>query len=432
MGSIENWIWPMLLLAAGGPAAALPHTPASTTAILAAPAVAAGPADETSQAEKADREQEKLDREEQLYEQGTGALDEGQWDRAVESFDRVASAGGRRADAALYWKAYALNKSGQRPPALAALEALRKAYPQSRWLKEAQALELEVQQGAGQAPRPESQPDEDLKLMALNSLLATDAERAVPMLEKLLAGNPSPRLRERALFVLCQTGSPKAREVVVRIARGQSNLELQRKAIQFLGLFGGAESRQVLSEIYASTPDTHIKRTILRGFMVAGEKGRLLSAARSEASPELRREAIRQLGVMGAQAELWEMYRTDGAPEVKKEILHAFSVGGGRDRLMEVARSEKDPGLRREAIRGLGIMGGEKTGEFLASLYASDKDPEVRRHVLRSLFVQGNAKSLVEIAKAETDSAMKKEVVSLLSHMDSPEATNYLLEILNK
>jgi HEAT repeat protein len=135
---------------------------------------------------------------------------------------------------------------------------------------------------------------------------------------------------------------------------------------------------------------------------------------------------------MGAQAELWELYRAEGAAEAKKEILRAFSVGGGSDKLMEVARSEKDPGLKREAIRGLGIMGREKTGEFLASLYASDKDPEVRRHVLRSIFVQGNAKSLVEIARAETDPAMKKEVVSLLSHMDSPEATKYLLEILNQ
>jgi HEAT repeat protein len=432
MGSIKNWIWPMLLLAAAGPAAAFPETPPSAAPILASQDGPAVLGEENSRVEKVDREQEKLDREEELYESGTGALDEGQWDRAIESFDRVASAGGRRADAALYWKAYALNKSGQRPPALAALEALRKAYPQSRWLKEAQALELEVRQGAGQAPPPENQPDEDLKLMALNSLLATDAERAVPMLEKLLAGNPSPRLRERALFVLCQTGSPKAREIVVRIARGQSNPELQRKAIQFLGLFGGPESRQVLSEIYSSTPDTGVKRAILRGFMVAGEKGRLLTAARSEASPELRREAIRQLGVMGAQAELWEMYRSDGAGDVKKEILRAFSVGGGSDKLMELGRSEKDPGLRREAIRGLGIMGGEKTGGFLVSLYGGDKDPEVRREVLRSLFLQGNAKSLIEIARAEPDPALRKEVVSLLSHMDAKLATDYLLEILNK
>src|SRR5229473_2801282 len=149
MGSIENWIWPMLLLAAVSPAAALPGAPASATAIVAAPGGPAVSADETSKVEKADREQEKLDREDQLYERGTEALDEGQWDRAIESFDRVASAGDRRADAALYWKAYALNKSGQRPPALAALETLRKSYPQSRWLKEAQALELEVRQGAG-------------------------------------------------------------------------------------------------------------------------------------------------------------------------------------------------------------------------------------------------------------------------------------------
>ena len=45
--------------------------------------------------------------------------------------------------------------------------------------------------GTGQV-NPEGQADEELKLMAINGLLGQDSERALPMLEKLLAGNNTP------------------------------------------------------------------------------------------------------------------------------------------------------------------------------------------------------------------------------------------------
>ena len=51
---------------------------------------------------------------------------------------------GAKADAALYWKAYAQNKQGQRAEALATIAALRKDYPKSRYLSDAKALEVEV------------------------------------------------------------------------------------------------------------------------------------------------------------------------------------------------------------------------------------------------------------------------------------------------
>lgn len=37
------------------------------------------------------------------------------------------------ADGALYWKAYAENKVGQRADALSTLVELQKSYPKSRW-----------------------------------------------------------------------------------------------------------------------------------------------------------------------------------------------------------------------------------------------------------------------------------------------------------
>src|SRR5215831_547619 len=58
-----------------------------------------------------DRAQAQADREEDLYSRGTEALDEEHWDRAMEAFDRVVALGGSRADAGLYWLAYAQSKA---------------------------------------------------------------------------------------------------------------------------------------------------------------------------------------------------------------------------------------------------------------------------------------------------------------------------------
>ena len=399
-----------------------------------APAWAQSMADSSLASAGADAgaEEQAASKEDGAYDRGTQALDEEQWDRAIEAFDSVVRMAGRKADAGLYWKAYALNKAGRAADALATIAQLRKSAPQSKWLNDARALEMEIRQRSGQRTSPETEGDEDLKLMALNGLLNTDSERALPLLEKFLTGSGnSSKLRERALFVLSQSDSPRAREIVVRIARGQQSPDMQETAIRYLGLFGGDASKQALAELYASSPDVQVKKAVLQSFMVSGQKARVLAAARGEKSEELRKSAIHLLGVMGAQTELWEMYQAEPSVEVKKSILHAMFVGGGSERLTEVARSEKDPELRKAAIHSLGVMG-DRTGPVLLSIYASDPDREIRRQILHALFVQGNVKALIQIARTEKDTDLRKEAVGQLSHMGSKEATDFLLELLNK
>ena len=52
------------------------------------------------------------------------------WDRAVSAFDRVIEVKGAKSDAALYWKAYAQNKQGQRPEALATINIAGQGLPE--------------------------------------------------------------------------------------------------------------------------------------------------------------------------------------------------------------------------------------------------------------------------------------------------------------
>jgi HEAT repeat protein len=377
-----------------------------------------------------DNAQRDRDRESSYYDSGQCDLDSGRWDRAVQRFDQVIALKGAKVDAAMYWKAYAQNKLGQRPEALATLGSLTKDYPKSRYLSDAKALEVEVRSRSGSVD-PAQESDEDLKLIAIQALQNSDAEQAVPMLQKVLQGTGSPRLKARALFVLAQSNSQKARDVLVSVAKGGSNPDLQMNAIKYLGVHGGKENRAALAEIYGSTSDVDIKKRILSSFMVAGDKERVLSAAQSEQNPELRAEAVRQLGVMGANEELWTLYQKDSSVDVKKQIIRAMFTGGNASRLIELAKAEQNPELRLLAVRNLGIMSSKQTADALVEIYGTSKDAEIRKAVVNSLFIQNNAEGLVALARKESDPSMKKEIVSKLSLMHSKAATDYLMEILN-
>jgi hypothetical protein len=382
--------------------------------------------------EKRDREQERLERLDELYSDGREALDEDRYDQAAGKFSQLAEMNGPQTDAALYWKAYAENKLGKRDSALTTIADMKKRFPQSRWFKDAGALEIEVKQSTGQPAHPESQPDEELKMLAIQGLMNSDPQRAMPLLEKVLNGPGTPKEKSKALFVLAQNGSAQSREILGRIARGQSNPDLQRKAVEYLGLFGGQQSRQTLADIYASTNDPSIKRAILRSYMIGGDKEHLFAAAKSEKDASLRTDAIRQLGLVHAPEELRQLYAAETSPEVKKGILQAFFLSGDAKFLSEAAQGEKDPEIRRTAIHNLGLIGSEDARQALPTIYAKETDRENKETVLNALFIQGNAHALVTIARGEKDPELKKLAVSKLSLMNSKEGNDYLMEILQK
>ncbi|MGA2773144.1 MAG: HEAT repeat domain-containing protein [Bryobacteraceae bacterium] len=314
----------------------------------------------------------RTDSDDRLYQDGQRALDSRHWDQALEDFNQVAARAGSRADGAIYWKAYTLNKLGRRDEAMAAIAELRKSYASSRWLDDAKALEVEVKQAAGQKVSPESESDEDLKLMAINGLMQSDSERAIPLLENLLKGAQSPKLKERALFVLAQSSVPKAQQLLEQVARGGGNPDLQVKAITYVGVAGrkqGAGNGQLLSEIYASTNDANVKRAILSAYMA------------------------------------------------NRDTEH----------LLQVAKTEKTSELRIGAIRFVGSSGG---GDALVAIYASDQDKQVKQTIVETLFAHSNAKALVDLARNEKDAEMKKTIVRYLSTMKGKEATDYLMELL--
>jgi HEAT repeat protein len=395
--------------------------------IICAPAVRA---DILTNSDEKERQQAKVEKEEDLYDEGNDAIDEHDWRRAARAFQKVADMKMSHADAALYWLAFSEGKMGMRSEALSTLVQLKSNYPRSKWNDDARKLELEIRQSAGQQIEPEHVTDVELKLIALNGLMNSDPERAVPILDNILRTSKEPKLKDKALFILSQSSSQQAYEILSRVAKNGNDPDVQRRAVRYLGIMGGERNRRLLADLYNSTQDIDIKKSILRSYMVSGDRQHLFSLAKSEPNPELRAEAISQLGLVGARDELAELYGTETEVHVRKKIIQAMFLGGSAEKLYDIARNEPNLELKLTAIRNLGLLGGERTGQFLVTMYGADSREEVRKAVINSLFIQGNARSLVALARQEKDPEMKKSIISKLSVMNSKEAADYLMEYL--
>ena len=367
------------------------------------------------------------------YADGTRAIDENRWSDAEAIFSKIASQHGDRADAALYWKAYAQNKENQQARALETCADLGHSYPKSRYLSECDALRIEIR-GANGHSAPQGTQDDDLKLLALNALMQQDEARAMPAVQQILNGNGSEKLKERALFVLANSNTPEAQNAIGQIARGQSNPQLQIKAIRMYAAIKGKKSVDILADVYQHSNDEGVKRAILQSYLVTGSPEKLVEAARGEQNPVLVKSAVQSLGAMGATSELATLYRDTKSEEAKSAIIGALVAAGpkGSELLGTIAKTEQDPQLRAKAIRNLGVTGGSAAGPTLVAAYQGSSDTASKKAALDGLFISGDAHDLVELARAEKDPALKQLIVSKLSVMHSKEATDYMMEILNK
>jgi len=366
--------------------------------------------------------------EDELYSSAKDGLDNGEYDNAIKQFDEVIKIHGRRADGAMYWKAYALNKAGNKAQALTAIGELRKNYPKSNWLRDAGALEQEIRG----VSNPENISDEELKLLAIQSLMNSNPEKAVPLLEKIITGNYPPKLKDKALFVLSQSGSEKAQQILMGLAKANNQPDLQKRAIRYMGMNGNPRNRAVLKEIYNSSTDMGVKKSIFQAWLMCGCKDDVAALAKTEKNPELRREAIRYLGMMGGRAELLDFYKNSPDVETRKEAVGAMLMCGCSHELAEIVQTEKDPEVLDKAINTLGLVGGDESLAALTKVYNSQADLATKKKVINALFLHGAGKEMVALARKETNPELKRSLISKMSLMNSPEISDYMMEILNK
>jgi hypothetical protein len=264
------------------------------------------------------------------YTVGTRAMDEHRWPDAVSAFDKVISEKGERVDAAFYWKAYSLNKLGKTPLAIATCEQLRAQFAGSTWNKDCAAISVDVQvdakamaddkvkvkmdkihpyvkapfvvYGEGGDGGVARGSDEDLKMLALNSLLNKDPATALPLLRGILSGNQPPSVKKHALFVLAQSKSPEAESILHDAALGKLDPQLQGDAIRAMAVFQGKRANDTLAEVYRTTTDPKIKKSIISAMFITRDAPHMVEMARNEKDLELKRALVSQLALMNDKA----------------------------------------------------------------------------------------------------------------------------------
>jgi len=208
--------------------------------------------------------------------------------------------------------------------------------------------------------------DGDLRIQALNALLKSDADVAIPLLTDIAFESPDPGQVNRAVFVLAQSDLPRAIEMVVKVAKSGPE-PAQLAAVKALGRWGGPKVSLDLMQVY-DTAGEQLKFQIVRSFGERADTSALQRIVQSEKDAKIRYVAVEGLGQAGAVNQLWLMYKTAPVP-LRRAIIDGLFNARADATLMLVADVERnkggDPQLEREALERLRLLATPKAKEYL-------------------------------------------------------------------
>jgi HEAT repeat protein len=347
---------------------------------------------------------------------------EEQWARAIDEL-RAALADARESNKAeaLFWLAHSQNQDTDFAAAVESIRRLEREYASSRWVKPARSLLIELAQKlkrddvlwwtvapvrvrpAERPPKPtprrgvhprvkpaetpraaapaEGQPtavsatplavwvaeawrpDADQRILALRSLIHTDAEKVIPMLRKIALAEDNPGAARRAVFVLAESRNPEALGTVIDVAKhGPDTVRVA--AVRSLGTFGGSDVSQALLHVY-STSNVPVKRQVVMSLGERSEAPALMRIAQSEADRTLRTRAIVTLGRAGGRQQLLQLYDKADA-DSKRAIIIGLFTARAEEELIRIAEQERERPIRAELLSRLRLLGTPKARAYLA------------------------------------------------------------------
>ena len=259
--------------------------------------------------------------------------------------------------------------------------------------------------------------DEELALAALEGLMAQPGDRALPIIKKVLAGQQSTMVKQRALFVLSQIDSPEARQILVQTSRS-TDAGLRDEAIRAIGISGDPKSLDLLQDAY-KTGGPDVKEQVLQAWMIAGRKEAVYQAALNATSEDEANDAIRMLGVMGAADELRKL---GDRPKTSRGLIEAWAISGDLASLRKVADTNSDPTMRVEAVQKIGIIGSDQARAALREIYSRATDAQVREAALQGMMISDDEKGILELYRAAKTSDEKRVLLRYLSMLNGDAA----------
>jgi HEAT repeat protein len=381
----------------------------------------------------------------QVFRQGRDLIEKEDWAAAAARFEGYVAQypKSKEADAALYWLAYARKKQGRFRDAEDALERLVREFPRSTWADDARAMQVEIAPQVGKSVDPEGLDDE-LKMVALQSLFQSDPARAAGYVAEILKPNSkaSQELKETAISLLGQRGGTEAAAMLLDIARTQADPELRGIAIHRLGQTNDEWVIDALMKIYAAERDRDVKGQVLHAFSQMNSPrayARLLEVAQGGDDTELRQTAIHWIGQRNevqAVDDLMQILSSERDDDVRGSVLHAFAQINdprAQTRLLEVARGGAGSvELRTQAIHWLGQRKGDATVDELMNIFRADRNEEIRGAVLHALSQQQGTRAralLLEVARGGDDPEMRAQAIHALTQFDDAATLEDLVKL---
>ncbi|MCA1630701.1 MAG: HEAT repeat domain-containing protein [Acidobacteria bacterium] len=377
-----------------------------------------------------------------VFAEGRDFLDNNEWAKAAGRFQSFIKSypKDKDVDAAYYWLAYTLNKQGRKQEAMSWLDRLLQEFPKSGWRDEAKALVVELGDPRAVRQAIDDKENNEIKLIALQSLLENSPERAMQYISEMLKSpNTSPQMRESVVSILGSHGGRQAVPILLQLARTDPSVRIRQTAIRRLGEDGGEAVIDDLRSIYQADRDAGVKAQVLRALSEmdsARAKALLLEVARNTTEDAgLRQTAIRRLGERHdtAVADLTQIYDADRSREIRAQILRAFSEMDdprAAQKLVEAARSNEDPELRAFAIRRLGERNDETVVDELTRIFDAEQSGEIRAQILRAFSEMKSPRArakLMEIARGAGDPTLRAFAIRRLAESgDSVQTVDVL------
>lgn len=288
--------------------------------------------------------------------------------------------------------------------------------------------------------------DDDTRIAALNALLQMDAERAVPILKRVLARRDrcAEILRRKAIFLVSQHRTSETEDILLAAARSDPDKEVREQAVFWLSQVGSARSVVALDSILRNSRDVELQGKAI--FALGQSKdAKAQQALRDYASQEtvpteVREQAIFWLGQTGDAengAFLRSLFGRTSNREIKEKIIFSVSQnrGSAKDRwLLDLALNEKeDMELRKQGLFWAG-QSGTAIGDLIA-LYDRMSDREMRDQLIFAYSQRREPAAvdkLIQIAKTDPNKELRKQAIFWLSQNKDPRAAEFLLQIIEQ
>lgn len=399
-----------------------------------------------------------------VYRAARRLLNQEQYQKAIELFEKSMTEEPQYTAEALYYQALALYRIGGRPNyerALSRLELQAQRYPQAASRGDAEELTVRIESElarrgdaraaqylAQEAMDQEADREAELKAMALQALVQMDSEKAIPYLKKvLLKRTPeTAELRGQAVFILGQQESPEVLDLMLDVVRNDPEPEVKGYAAFWLSQVDdprAIDATIAILEDPAIDEDVKGQAVFALGQTDDPRAGRILGdyAARADLDPDVRGMAIHGLASHPSPenaALLKRLFSEIDEPEVREQILFALTqmpdAADGEWLASIFSDTSEDRDVREMALF-LASQSGNVDAASLGRMYDSASDREMKEHILFAMTQVDNGAvfdKLVEIARTEQDPELRQNAIFWLGRSGDPRAADVLVQILEE